>query len=146
MTDRKLPPTISPALAVAIAGLAAEGLDQASHLALDLVSDLYFLAQGVRWDFPPPLFDSESIDDVLFAGCGIIGSFFGGSIAARFRPSAPLISAACAGGFVAIIWLAALWHNSLGMHWSLWIRIALAIPSALAAGALARGDKAANQR
>jgi hypothetical protein len=141
MTDRQPPSTISPVLAVALAGLAAEGLDRVSHLALNVASDLYFLSQGVRWDFPPPLFDSESIDGVLFVACGIIGSFFGGYVAARLRPSASLISAPCAGGFVVVIWLAALWHNSLLMHWNLWIRVALARPSALAGGVFGRERK-----
>jgi putative membrane protein (TIGR04086 family) len=140
MTDRK-PSTISSPPAVAIAALGAEGLDRVSHLALNVVSDLYFLSQGVRWDFPPPLFDSESIDDILFVACGIIGAFFGGYVAARLRPSASLVSAAGAGGFVAVIWLAALWHNSLLMHWNLWIRILLAAPIALAGGVFARERK-----
>jgi hypothetical protein len=138
MNDRKPPPTVSAAPAVAIGGLAAEGLDQASHLALDLMSDLYFLAQGVRWDFPPPLFDSESIDDVLLVACGVIGALFGGYVAARLRPSAALISAALAGVFVAAVWLAAMWHSSLWVHWNLWSRVILAVPAALAGAAFAR--------
>jgi hypothetical protein len=141
MPERKTSTTISPALAVAIAGLAAESLDRVSQLALNLLSDVYFLSQGVRWDFPPPLFDSESIDEVLFVACGIIGAFFGGYVAARLRPSASLIPAACAGGFVAIVWAAGLWHNSMSMHWNLWVRVALAVPSALAGGALGRERK-----
>ncbi|MGH7835739.1 MAG: hypothetical protein ACREQK_18995 [Candidatus Binatia bacterium] len=142
MVDRQPSSTISLPLAVAIGALAAEGFDRISHLALNLVSDLYFLTQGVRWDFPPPLFDSEPIDEILFAACGVIGAFFGGYVAARLRPSASLSSAAWAGGFVAVIGLAALWHNSLWMHWNLWIRVVLAMPSALAGGAFGREGKA----
>jgi hypothetical protein len=138
MNDRKPPPTVSAVLAAAIGGLAAEGLDQASHLTLDLVSDLCFLAQGVRWDFPPPLFDSEPIDEVLFVACGVIGSLFGGYVAAPLRPSAAWIVAAWAGAFVAAVWLAAMWHSSLWVHWNLWSRVILAEPGALAGAAFAR--------